>query len=825
MEEIIQEALSKGIELHVAGEYDLASQLYESVLKVQPDHADANHNMGVLKLATGHDVEALSFLQTALQANTSCTEFWLSYVKALIKLERLDEAGRILDLAKESSIESEEFVKLNQLINTTAENAVIVEPEVDTPSQSEPNILDSLKLNQALRLAEKKANEGNTEEAKRIYKDILAKFPKNKQAQQGLAAINRPQQSTVNKNPPENTINNLINLYNQGQLSAAIEHAKILTQQYPDAFLAWNVLGAAAAQTGQLDEAIIAFQKVIAIKPDYADAYSNMGNALKEKGELENAIQAYSSAISIRPDFAEAYNNMGTTLQEQGKLEEAIEAYNKALSIKPDYAEAWNNIIFPLQAMKSRTSLEKDHLPVSRQQANCKYSQVAETILNYRLNGGSPSIGQHLQETLSLLSSTDNTFIKNPKESASELVAELTPPENITALVHFGRSGTGLLHSLIDGHPEVSTLPSIYFSEFFDPSTWEKIIAGGWDEILTRFMATYEVLFDAASAVKIATKSGKFIESIGRKEGMASVGEKGNEVLHLEKNIFYKELKRLMDCHDRLDAITFFKLVHSAYDRIVDDSNKKSLIFYHIHNPSTLAQLNFLRSVPNVNWLMMVREPVQSCESWVQKSFLVNDYKMIANIIFQMLFEVDDVVFRNTNSIGVRLEDLKEHPNKTIPAICDWLEIKQQDSLYEMTAQGKKWWGDPSSPDFKEDGMKPFCKTSINRKLGSVFSKKDQFILGTLFYPFSVRFGYAKENKRQFKANLKTIRPMMDQIFDFESAILERTQVDKEQFMKSGAFLYLRSGMIERWNTLNEFHTYNNMLQPLRIDSSDLSCV
>ena len=344
MEEIIQEALSKGIELHVAGEYDLANQLYESVLKVQPDHADANHNMGVLKLATGHDVEALTFLQTALQANTSCTEFWLSYVKALIKLERLDEAGRILDLAKESSIESEEFVKLNQLINTTAENAVIVEPEVDTPSQSEPNILDSLKLNQALRLAEKKANEGNTEEAKRIYKDILAKFPKNKQAQQGLVAINRPQQSTVNKNPPENTINNLINLYNQGQLSAAIKHAKILTQQYPDAFLAWNVLGAAAAQTGQLDEAIIAFQKVIAIKPDYADAYSNMGNALKEKGALENAIQAYSSAISIRPDFAEAYNNMGTTLQEQGKLEEAIEAYNKALAIKPDYAEANYNM-------------------------------------------------------------------------------------------------------------------------------------------------------------------------------------------------------------------------------------------------------------------------------------------------------------------------------------------------------------------------------------------------------------------------------------------------------------------------------------------------
>ena len=164
--------------MHAAGEYDLASQLYESVIKLQPEHADANHNMGVLKLTTGHDLEALPFLQTALQANTSCTEFWLSYIKALVKLEKLEDAARILDLAKESGIESEEFVGLIQQINTATKSAPVSEPKADIPSQSKPNILDSLKLNQALRLAENKAKEGNTEEALGIYEDILAKFPK-----------------------------------------------------------------------------------------------------------------------------------------------------------------------------------------------------------------------------------------------------------------------------------------------------------------------------------------------------------------------------------------------------------------------------------------------------------------------------------------------------------------------------------------------------------------------------------------------------------------------------------------------------------------------
>ena len=182
-----------------------------------------------------------------------------------------------------------------------------------------------------------------------------------------------------------------------------------------------------------------------------------------------------------------------------------------------------------------------------------------------------------------------------------------------------------------------------------------------------------------------------------------------------------------------------------------------------------------------------------------------------------MLFEIDNAIYHKQNSIGVRLEDLKEHPRQTIPALCNWMGIEETESLYEMTAQGKKWWGDPASPDFARDGMNAFGKTSINRKLGSVFSTNDQFILRTLFYPFSVRFGYVEENAEQFEIDLQTIRPMLDDMFDFERTIAEQTEVDPEQFMKSGSYLYLRSGLIERWDILKEFGTYPNMIKPLNI--------
>ncbi len=559
------------------------------------------------------------------------------------------------------------------------------------------------------------------------------------------------------------------------------------------------------------------YKEALKINPNHFKSIYYLGILLSQTKKFDLAKLLFHKAIQIQPNNAMAHNNLGNIFFELGQLQKAISSYEKASQIQPNDALIWLNVLFPLQAIKLQTSSAEEHIPLFGEQVTTKYAQVAKSILSYSLNQGSPSADSSLNKVFNILSSTDNIFIKNPNVPAAELITGPTLPKKIAAMVHFGRSGTGLLHSLIDGHSEVSTLPSIYFSEFFDYFSWEKIIAGGWEEMADRFASTYAVLFDASSDVKIFTKGKKFIHNIGRKEGMTNVGKERNEVLSVDKKAFIKELKQLMDCHNRLNAVTFFKLVHSAYETALHNHNEKNLIFYHIHNPDTYALLNFLRLAPNTNWLMMVREPLQSCESWVIKSFRDNDYKKIALRIFQMLFEVDQVIFRNENSIGVRLEDLKEYPKETILALCGWLGIKENDSLYQMTAQGKKWWGDPSSPDFSKEGMSPFGKTSINRKLGSVFSKNDQFILRTLFYPFSVRFGYAEENLEQFKNDLLTIKPMLDQMFDFEKKIAQHKKMNTEKFMKSGPYLYLRTGMIERWSTLNKLHTYPNMLTPLKI--------
>ena len=284
------------------------------------------------------------------------------------------------------------------------------------------------------------------------------------------------------------------------------------------------------------------------------------------------------------------------------------------------------------------------------------------------MNLGAAHAENTLDEALKASGNSENIVIKNPDYDSRNISSKMPLTDKVVALVHWGRSGTGLLHSLIDDHPEVSTLPSIYLSEYFNHSNWERIISDGWSQMADQFMAMYDVIFDAKSKAPVQSKSLKLLYNIGLKEGMANVGNQRDEVLRVDKELFRAELQRLMSFYDQLDALLFFKLVHRAYDKAINDIHQKSLIFYHIHNPDTHAQLNFVRLAPEANWVMMVREPVQSCESWLRQSFEQNDYTSSRNKIRTMLFEIDNVIYHKQNSVGVRLEDLKERPRQTIPA-------------------------------------------------------------------------------------------------------------------------------------------------------------
>jgi tetratricopeptide (TPR) repeat protein len=235
------------------------------------------------------------------------------------------------------------------------------------------NILDTVKLDQANRLAKNKSKEGSLEEAKRIYLDILARFPNNKKANDGIKSLSGQVSDNSSKvqDPPQDRLKPVVNLYSQGQHPQALKQAKELLQQFPNSITLHNICGAVNAALGQFDAALNYFSQVIKIKPNYAEAYSNMGNALKGKGDLEAAIDNYNQAIKIKPDYYGAYYNMGNVLQEKGESEAAIVSYKQAIKIKPDHAQAYFKMGVSLQgkgdleaaivSYKQATKIKSDH--------------------------------------------------------------------------------------------------------------------------------------------------------------------------------------------------------------------------------------------------------------------------------------------------------------------------------------------------------------------------------------------------------------------------------------------------------------------------------
>jgi Flp pilus assembly protein TadD/2-polyprenyl-3-methyl-5-hydroxy-6-metoxy-1,4-benzoquinol methylase len=305
----IEQALQRAVEAHKAGKLQEAESLYRDILQTQPNHPDANHNLGVMAVSLNKTEAALPLFKIALEANTSQGQFWLSYVDALIKENQFDNARKILEQGKKRGLNGE---KVDVLQAQLMDNLLTTNSEF---LSKKPPPTTSQILNKISTKKEKKNNVSRN--------------------------LKNPNQI---KSPPKIELNSLLEYYQKGPRDLAQNLAIILTQKYPDHSFGWKVLGALLQQTGKLQDSVIANQKVLEISPNDAEAHYNLGITLKDLGRLEDAEESYKKAVAIKPSLAEAHYNLGITLKELGRLEDAQKSYKKAIAIKPDYAEAHSNL-------------------------------------------------------------------------------------------------------------------------------------------------------------------------------------------------------------------------------------------------------------------------------------------------------------------------------------------------------------------------------------------------------------------------------------------------------------------------------------------------
>jgi tetratricopeptide (TPR) repeat protein len=805
------------------GQLDVAIKCFERALAIKPGYVDVLNNLGVALHDLGRFDEAVRSYMRAVRVQPNYAKGYFNIGQAFNALSQFDEAVKFYkkaiaikpDYADAYSTLGTIFHHLGQLDSAikSYERAIEINPH-------NVDVLNNL--------ANRYSENGQLNLAVKIYMRTLAINPDYAEAYSNLGAVfhelDQLDEAVENYEralaiSPNFVVahSNLGRVYHElGQSDAAIksfEKALIIKPDYAEGN---NNLGVVLHFLGQLDASVKCYKKALTINPNYVEAQYNLGNAFRDLHQLNAAVMSYEKALAMQSDFQEAYRNLGGVLGELGQLDAAFECHVKDLLIK-DSIEVWNNLFF---SAKSLTFLEVSKGVWLKAFENRLSTDVLKSsgfaILNFRLNAFKPhKVEDSFNAVIEALPLKTDEEIANPLPTQENQLPVLLS-KNLIALFHFGRSGTGLLHSLIDNHPEISTLPSIYFSEYYNEEVWGRLIAQGWDQLPENFIRYFAVLFDARSSMSVPGIEGE-ISNLGQKEGMTNVGESRDEILVVNKETFCLELKQLMVGYSKIGPRLFFDLVHVAYEKALKNNASKHTLFYHIHNPGPYAKLNFLRYNPESRLVMMVREPMQSCESWVKSLFNSKDMDKVQTRIITMLYDIDQTAFRRQDCIGVRLEDLKAHPKETIVALCNWMGVNEEESLYEMTAQGKKWWGDPSSPDYGKEGMSPFDKAAIKRPIGSIFSDQDQFILRTLFYPFRVRFGYAQEDHEEFKTDLQTIKPLLDEAFDFEKKLAELSGMPLETFLRSALSVYFRASLHDRWSVLAEFNDYPHMLKPLTI--------
>jgi len=108
---------------------------------------------------------------------------------------------------------------------------------------------------------------------------------------------------------------------------------------------AWLRLGLLRAETGQLEEALLAAEQARQLgapedHPDLVQLHAAVAALLQDRGGYARAADLYRLALSVRQDDAILLFNYGSTLASLGRLEEAQAAWKQALERDPSLAPA-----------------------------------------------------------------------------------------------------------------------------------------------------------------------------------------------------------------------------------------------------------------------------------------------------------------------------------------------------------------------------------------------------------------------------------------------------------------------------------------------------
>ena len=239
------QAVEYAVSAEAKGDLTEAERLYREALRLHPQHAEANHKLGLIALNQGNLAEALEFFRNALEADPNTEPFWLGYIQCLIADEQVDEAKKLIADVKRAGIPALALQDLEKQLALAVSDSAF------------PN------------------------------KALTPSPPRNKNAH-AKKSKTKNKGSKANA-PTKEEVGALLEFFQQGKLQQAEKLAVRLTQEFPNHPLAWRVIGRLRLQSGRSAEALSALQQALRLAPKDPLYHVDAGGALLKLARLKEA--------------------------------------------------------------------------------------------------------------------------------------------------------------------------------------------------------------------------------------------------------------------------------------------------------------------------------------------------------------------------------------------------------------------------------------------------------------------------------------------------------------------------------------------------------
>jgi predicted Zn finger-like uncharacterized protein len=348
-------------------EFERAGKEFKDAAELNPLSSEAYRGLSKVALEQDKPDLALSHVEKALELNQRLKGGRLQKGMALWKLQRLAEAVKELEQARDDEPRN------TQVVVTLG----AVEFEQNQLSNALNHLLSALQ-------SEPSHPDGN------FYMARVKNATRDHS--QAIDAIRRALESD-GKNPVYRYWFGriLADAKKNEEAIAEFKSALELDPKYGDAL---ESMGRIYVDRGQLKEAIESFNKVLAVDPSRNTSRAALGDAYTKLDDWNGAIKAYNEAIENDPDNPKlkyAYARLANAYREKGpkQYNNAVEWYEKATKVDPSNAEAFKDLGYLLKDLKkNKDAVEawKQYLAVSTDDEKTK--KVVEDDMNDLLNEG-----------------------------------------------------------------------------------------------------------------------------------------------------------------------------------------------------------------------------------------------------------------------------------------------------------------------------------------------------------------------------------------------------------------------------------------------------